>query len=157
MRKMTIKKLVSACLVGVALVVTLGGCAIATGPGFQAIETPSAGQGQVYVYRAARFYGAVINYKMSFSGAGAELDLPNGTWYRFEVAPGNYSASMYKSYNTESCGAVRFNVAAGETVFVENWAFVAASVGLVNTIACRVKIQEKELALKALADTKRLN
>jgi hypothetical protein len=134
----------------------LGGCAVATGPGFAAVEAPEAQRGQVYIYRPARFFGGFMNHKMSFSGGVIDLNLPNGTYYRFSVPAGYYSATMRQQIGSD-CGAVQFNVAEGETVFVENWAYVASSVGVVNTTACRVKIQEREAALKALADTKQLN
>jgi hypothetical protein len=140
-------------LSALGLVITLGGCAVATGPSFKAIEAPEASIGQVYIYRPARFFGGFMNHKVIFWPAGKELNLPNGTYYRILVPVGTHSISIRQQIGSD-CGSLPFSVAAGETVFIENWAYVASSVGVINTTACRMKIQDREAALKALAETK---
>ncbi len=136
-----------------ALTVMLSGCA--TGPSFVGVETPPEGLGQIYLYRPWQFLGSAASMKVILDGARTESTLPNSSWERLTVKPGQHGLGLTEYLNTFSCGGVQVEVGIGQTVFVGVDFSTITPIGTQAYLVCKMELRQELTAIRDIAGMRR--
>ena len=92
---------------------------------FESKAKPLAdGMGRIYVYRKSKMMGGGLRPAVKVNGAVVGKSAP-GTYFYFDKAPGEYTMSC----SVLMQHSIRFQVKAGETVFVETRSTVGRFAG----------------------------
>ena len=146
-------------VLGRSIIVILMICATfgcATGPVFEKPEAAPEGSAQVYVYRVLRPVGA-IPYLASIDESTELINLPNGSWQRLVLPPGNHSISVKDYFGVSYCGPRPLNMQlrSGETAYVRQEVYVVSFVMNVTTLGCSLKQPPEESALAEMSNLRR--
>ena len=130
--------------------IAMAACATATGPKFSGVEPSAADQGDVYLYRTSALFAVGQAFSVFLDGKQI-TDLPNASYIRVRLSPGNYRLKVSPGPLTKT-SELAVKVEPGKTNFYQ-YDFVSNP--LANVFFLGSAIEPREPA-KALADLKEL-
>jgi len=139
-----------------ALLLLLGGCATAQGPGFEGWEKPREGVGVVYLYRPWSFVGGLLPVRV-YVDDERKADLNNGTHQVHELSPGPHTivAAMGSLPITTDKITIEVKMKAGSVLYARFKARRKDVGGGTTVRLSELTMVNAETARREIPDTKR--
>ncbi|MDE0034687.1 MAG: DUF2846 domain-containing protein [Deltaproteobacteria bacterium] len=139
-----------------ALLLLLGGCATAHGPGFEGWKKPETDVGLVYLYRPWSFVGGLLPVRVHVDGE-RKGDLENGTHQVHELPPGPHTivAEMGSLPITTDKITIEVKVEAGSVLYARFKARRKDVGGGTTVRLSELTVVNADTARREIPDTKR--